>query len=257
MGIFCLVSGRSGTGKTRSLCHFGEDEIFLVNMQGKPLPFRKRFSKVYTPSISKDGKAVDVAETICAALKKMGAVGIKTAVLDDFGYIQTQEFMAKHTHREGTKQFDLYNEIADSIWKVINCITRELPEDTIVYVMMHETTSDYGEVKLRTIGKLLDDKVCIEGLSTISLRCMTDGKRHWFQCQNGGNDTAKSPEGMFDTEIENDLKLVDQTIREYYGFEPVGEHLDLGTEAKQEEAVQEAQKEAEKPAETEIENIDF
>ena len=91
----------------------------------------------------------------------------------------------------------------------------------IVYILMHEATSDYGETKLRTIGKLLDEKVCIEGMVTICLRCMVEGDRHYFRTQSSGVDISKSPEEMFDLEIENDLKAVDTRIREYWGLAPV------------------------------------
>ena len=84
--------------------------------------------------------------------------------------------------------------------------------------MMHEISNDYGEVKVRTIGKLLDEKVCIEGMFTICLHCMTDGTRHYFKTQGGTMDIAKSPEEMFDLEIENDLKSVDSRAREYWGI---------------------------------------
>ena len=83
---------------------------------------------------------------------------------------------------------------------------------------MHEAVSDYGDVKLKTIGKLLDEKVCIEGMVPIALRCLTNGERHYFRTQADGKDISKSPEGMFQLEIDNDLKMVDTTIREYYGL---------------------------------------
>ena len=88
----------------------------------------------------------------------------------------------------------------------------------IVYIIMHEATNDYGDTKLRTIGKLLDDKVCLEGMVTIALRCLTQGTRHYFRTQSDGTDISKSPEEMFPLEMENDLKAVDTAIREYYGL---------------------------------------
>ena len=101
-------------------------------------------------------------------------------------------------------------------------IQAQLPEDVIVYILMHETTSDFGETKLRTIGKLLDEKVCIEGMVTICLRCMVEGDRHFFRTQSSGADISKSPEGLFDLEIENDLKCVDDAIRKYWNLGPSG-----------------------------------
>ena len=205
MGRFILIYGKSGSGKTRSLKNFGESEIFLVNVIGKELPFRNRFKYVST---------TDSVDTIIAGLQRMPC---KTAVIDDAGYLMTSQFMAGHNQpKTGASSFDLYNDIADSIWKLIRAI-KDLPEDVNVYMVLHEETNDYGDTRLRTIGKLLNDKVCIEGMSAIVLRCVTMGTEHFFRTQTDGSDITKSPEGMFDGErIDNDLKAVDERIREFY-----------------------------------------
>lgn len=205
MGRFILIYGKSGSGKSRSLKNFGEDEIFLVNVIGKELPFRNKFKYV---------SVTDSVDTIIAGLQRMPC---KTAVIDDAGYIMTSQFMAGHSQpKKGASSFDLYNDIADNFWNLIKSI-KQLPEDVNVYVTLHEDTNDYGDTKLRTIGKLLNDKVCIEGMSTVVLRCVTIGKEHFFRTQTDGSDITKSPENMFDDErIENDLKAVDIKIREYY-----------------------------------------
>lgn len=208
MGIPVLIYGRSGTGKSRALLNFAEDEIFFVNVIRKKLPFQKKFKYEYQS---------DSVKSIKAGLKKMPT---KTAVIDDAGYLQTNTFMRGHSApKAGSSSFDLYNTIADDFWELIEFIKNELPEDVIVYIIMHELTNDYGLTKLRTIGKLLDEKVCIEGMVTIALRCMCDGTKHYFRTQNDGNDITKSPEGMFELEIENDLKTVDTAIREYWGLD--------------------------------------
>ena len=205
MGRFILIYGKSGSGKTRSLKEFGEDEIFLVNVIGKELPFPGKFKYVST---------TDSVDTIIAGLRKMPC---KIAVIDDAGYLMTSQFMAGHSQpKKGASSFDLYNEIADSIWKLIRAI-KDLPEDVNVYVILHEETNDYGDTRLRTIGKLLNDKVCIEGMSTIVLRCVTMGTEHFFRTRTDGSDITKSPEDMFEGEmIENNLKAVDTRIREFY-----------------------------------------
>ena len=85
--------------------------------------------------------------------------------------------------------------------------------------MMHEDKNDFGEVKPKTIGKMLDEKVCLEGMFTIVLRCMTENGKHIFRTKTNGDDVTKTPLNLFDAEeIDNDLKLVDSTIREYYGM---------------------------------------
>ena len=207
MGECVFVYGKSGSGKSRSLINFGEDEIFLVNTIGKRLPFRSKFK--YEIKTDDFGK-------IANGLRKMPT---KTAVIDDSGYLMTNAFMRGHSApKSGSSTFDLYNDIADSFWSLITVIKNELPDDVIVYMIMHEDTTDYGETKLRTIGKLLSEKVCIEGMSTVVLRCVVRDGKHLFLTQSDGSDISKSPEGMFDREIENDLKAVDTVIREYWGL---------------------------------------
>ena len=210
MGVGVLIYGRSGSGKSRSLKNFSEDEIFLVNVLGKPLPFPGRF---------KYQMKTDSYKTIQSGLAKMPT---KISVIDDAGYLLTNTFMRGHSApKSGSSSFDLYNDIADAFWGLLRFVQDELPEDVIVYLLMHEATSDYGETKLRTIGKLLDEKVCVEGMVSIALRCMVEGDRHYFRTQSSCMDISKSPEGMFDLEIENDLKAVDTRIREYWGLSPL------------------------------------
>lgn len=210
MGEAIIIYGKSGSGKSRSLINFGEDEILFVNTVNKRLPFQKRFKYEY--------KANEVGK-VKNALLKMGEHGIKTAVVDDFGYQQTAKFMQEHTKKQGGSQFDLYNSIADDAYGLIMFVKNELPEDVIVYLIMHEETSDYGETKLKTIGKLLDQKVCVEGMVTICLRAMKEGtNKYYFRTQSDGMDISKSPEGMFDLQIDNDLKAITDRIREYWGL---------------------------------------
>ena len=207
MGECVIIYGKSGTGKSRSLKEFGEDEILFVNTVNKRLPFQKKFKYEY--------KTADV-EKVKNALKKMPT---KTAVIDDFGYQQTAKFMAGHNQRSGGSSFDLYNAIADDAYGLIMYIKEELPDDIIVYLIMHEETSDYGDTKLKTIGKLLDQKVCVEGMVTICLRAMKEGtSKYFFRTQSDGQDISKSPEGLFELQIDNDLKMVTDKIREYWGL---------------------------------------
>lgn len=207
MGIPVLVYGKSGSGKSRSLKNFGEDEILLVNIEGKSLPFRKRF---------KYELKTDNVGTILTQVKKMPC---KVAVIDDAGYLMTHHFMANHKAKKGNASFEMYDTIADTMYQLVKCIKDDIEDDKIVYIMMHEDTDDFGATKLRTIGKLIDSKVCLEGMVTICIRCMSDNGRHFFRTQTSGNDITKTPEEMFPVvEIENDLKMVDTAIREYYGM---------------------------------------
>jgi len=207
MGIPVIIYGKSGAGKSRSLKNFKEDEIYLVNILGKPLPFKGSFKYVTNG---------DNLQAIMAGLSRMTT---KVAVIDDFGYIMTNLFMRSHGSGD---QFKLYNTIADTVWEFINFIQGPaVKPDAIVYLILHEDTNDDGTNKLRTIGKLLDQKVCIEGMATVVLRAVVKGDKHVFQTQSDGNTIAKSPEGMFpDVEIDNDLKAVDDAIRNYWNLTP-------------------------------------
>lgn len=208
MAIPILVYGKSGSGKSRSLKNFKEDEIVLFNVIGKELPFKKTFRyEVFSDSYA---QIKDALKTIPTDI----------AVIDDAGYLQTNAFMRGHSApKGGGSTFDLFNQIGDDFWSLLMFIKREVPPKKRVYIMMHELSNDYGDVKLRTVGKLLDEKVCIEGMVTVCLRCMTDGKRHWFKTQAGSQDIAKSPEEMFPSgEIENDLAAVDAAVRGFYGL---------------------------------------
>lgn len=204
MAEVVLVYGKSGAGKSRSLKNFAEDEIFYVNVTDKRLPFGHDFKFMST---------TDNVDTILEGVKKMPT---KVAVVDDAGYIMTNLFMAGHGKGD---QFKLYNDIADKMWKLILGI-KSMPDskDKIVYLTFHEEKGDQGDSKLLTIGKLLDQKCNIEGLCTIVLHAMVKAGKHVFITNSDGYDIAKSPEGMFEMEIENDLKAVDERIREFYGM---------------------------------------
>lgn len=208
MGIPVIIYGKSGTGKSRSLKNFKEDELFLVNVIGKPLPFKGTF---------KYSIATDDLKTIMAGLSKMADHNVKVAVVDDFGYIMTNLFMRSHGSGD---QFKLYNTIGDNIWTLINFIqSPAVAPDAVVYLIMHEDVAEDGTNKLRTIGKLLDQKVCLEGMCTVVLHATIKGERYVFETQNNGANIAKSPEDMFEgNEIPNDLKAVDDAVRAYWGF---------------------------------------
>lgn len=208
MGIPVMIIGKSGSGKSTSLRNFSEDELYLIKVLGKPLPFKKQFDSTLQ---------TDDYQTVLKALVKSQKRAI---VIDDAGYLITNHFMKNHASTGGGNSvFSLYNEIGDKFWALIEYVITKIPDDKIIYFMMHEEKDDTGEVKPKTIGKLLDEKVCLEGMFTIVLRCMGDNERHYFKTKTTGNDVTKTPMDMFeDEEIDNDLKLVDETIRNYYGI---------------------------------------
>ena len=205
MGIPVLILGKSGSGKSASLRNFDKKELAYINVLNKSLPFRGKFESTLP---------TDNYDLIKKAIYKTPK---NTIVIDDSNYLITNAFMKNHSSSgAGNKVFTFYNELADNFWGLIEFV-KTLPEDKIVYFFMHEDINDLGEVKPKTIGKMLDEKVCIEGLFTIVLRCQTSDGKHSFITKTNGLDVTKTPIDMFnDLKIDNDLKLVDNAIREYY-----------------------------------------
>lgn len=208
MGLPVLIMGKSGSGKSRSMKNCVGKDFGLIRVVNKPLPFKGKIGGV----VSND------YDMIKKCLKSQQWP--KSIIIDDAGYLITGKFMDGHaTTGKGNAVFGLYNQLADDFYRLIKTIQDDLPEDRIVYIVMHEDTNDYGDIKPKTIGKLLDEKVCLEGLFTVVLRSLkTD--RYVFVTQSRDGAVSKSPDDMFESEeIENDLLMVDNTIREYYGIQ--------------------------------------
>ena len=209
MGEPVILYGKSGSGKTCSLRNFMEDEIFLINVADKRMPFRKKFK--YT-TIADDAKSI--IKYIKAMPKQVETV--KAYVIDDYGFSMMNYFMREHSKgRKGSQVYDMYNEIGDSVFDLIECIKHDIPNDIIVYIIMHEDLADDGNYKLRTVGRLCDEKVGLEGRVTICVRCINHGGEHKFLTNNDSG-IGKSPMDMLPQEMDNDLKQVDVMIREYY-----------------------------------------
>ena len=203
MSIGIFVLGNSGTGKTTSLRNFKSDEILYINVAKKPLPFRAKFSETV-----EGDSYVQIAKAINATHKKV-------VVIDDCQYLMANEFM----RRSSEKGYDKFTEIAKNFWTLVNSANNDLAKDVIIYFLAHTDISDSGQEKMKTIGKMLDEKICVEGMVSIVLKTAVKDGHYTFTTQNSGHDTVKSPLGMFDSyEIDNDLKAVDTTIREYWGL---------------------------------------
>ena len=207
MGIPVLIIGKSGTGKSRSMKNCVGKDFGLLQVLKKPLPFKGKFGG----SVTRDYNVINRA-----VVSKQWP---KSIVIDDAGYLITAQFMDGHNSTgKGNAVFTLYNDMADNFYRMIQNIADNAPDDRIVYIIMHEDTNDFGDIKPKTIGKLLDEKVCIEGLCTIVLRSIhTDD--YYFVTQARDGAVSKSPDDMFDSvEIPNDLLTVDNAIRDYYGI---------------------------------------
>ena len=205
MAIPVLIIGKSGSGKSTSLRNCTNNPDWnMVNVLNKPLPFKGKIPSIVT----------DEYNTV---MKSLAGSKAKSIVVDDAGYLITNYFMKNHSSKgAGNAIFSMYNTLADNFWNLIEFI-KKLPEDKIVYIIMHEDINEFGDIKPKTIGKMLDEKICLEGMFTIVLRCVQENGKHLFITQADGGAVSKSPIGMFETlEIDNDLALVDKTIREYY-----------------------------------------
>lgn len=201
MGIPVLILGESGSGKSTSLRNFNENELIVFNVANKLLPFRKKLEIIKNADYSVIGKTLARKEK-------------KVYVVDDSQYLLAFEMFdrAKETG------YNKFTDIAVRFRNMLDYVIKQLPDDTIVYFLHHTEITDTGKIKAKTIGKMLDNQLTIEGLFSIVLICETDGKTHKFITQSDGFTTAKSPMDMLPPEMDNDLKVVDTAIREYYEF---------------------------------------
>lgn len=199
-----MILGESGSGKSASLRNFKKEDVGILNVASKPLPFRNT------------NGLVTVNKATYSMIK--GAVTSPNRlsyVIDDAQYLMAFESFDKANITGYTK----FTEMAKNYEEMLRTIQEDTSHDTIVYVMQHIETDENGKVKAKTLGKMLDQQLTIEGLFSIVLLAKADERRHYFVTQSDGTNPCKSPMGMFDdVEIDNDLKMVDDTIREYYGL---------------------------------------
>ena len=224
MSIATLILGESGTGKTASLRNFDPSKTLLIQPVRKPLPFR---SAGWRECVKKgDGGNIFVNDDPAYIVAAMERSQADVIVVDDFQYVLANMFMAKRNERG----FDKFTALAGAGFDICSKAS-ELGMNKRVYILAHTQESDTGVVRIKTLGKLLDEKIVLEGLFTTVLRTHVEQGRYLFSTQNNGSDTVKSPLGMFSEPfIENDLALVDQTICEYYGIgnEPDPDSPDTG-----------------------------
>lgn len=210
MGIPVLILGESGSGKSTSLRNFKKGDVGVINVAGKPLPFK---TDIVPYNVSKKAKEknTDRYTLIKSVIKKSS---VNAFVIDDSQYLMAFDSFDKAKETGYGK----FTDMAVSFEKLIEFCINEIEDDKTVYFLHHCETTDTGKQKAKTIGKMLDSQLTIEGLFAIVLFCVTDGQTHKFITQSDGTTTAKSPMEMFETEIDNDLKFVDGRIREYYNL---------------------------------------
>lgn len=202
MAIKVLILGDSGTGKSASLRNFKPEDILVINSAGKPLPFKNHL-ECFKPRFEK------LTQDVLDAMDKTDK---KVIVVDDAQYIMSFQYMRRI--KEGG--WDKWNDIQGDFFNIIKACDY-MPDDVVVYFLSHIQRDDEGHEKIKTMGKMLDEKITIEGLFTTVLKTAVKDGQYFFLTQNSGMDTVKSPIGMFDSyAIDNDLKYVDDKIRNYY-----------------------------------------
>ena len=215
MGTATLILGESGTGKSASLRNFNPDDVLLIQVVKKPLPFKSSNWQQFTNE-NKQGSLISTDEwgMILKVINHSIAWGKKIIIIDDFQYVMSNEFM----RRSEEKSFDKFTEIGRHTWEIIRA-AQNAPDDLRIYFLCHTEETATGKVKMKTIGKMLDEKITVEGMFSIVLRTLSRDGQYLFSTINNGMDTVKSPMGMFNAnEVENDLALVDSIICDYYGL---------------------------------------
>lgn len=214
MALPVLVIGRSGSGKTYSLKNFKNGEVGVISVEKGRLPFKSDIKTVLLPEDPTNGEAKSASQ-VCEA-RYNWIIGIikgakaKSIVIDDSQYLLSGEWF----DRSYEKGYDKFVEMAKKFRDLIHFINKLEDDEKIVYFLHHSELDAEGREKVKTVGRMLDEKLVIEGCFDIVLYCLD----HKFFTQSNGQSTAKSPEDMFELEIPNDLKLVDETIRKYYNL---------------------------------------
>ncbi len=214
MAIPVMILGESGSGKTRSLKNLNPKETILIQPIKKPLPFRAKGWDKFDMT-TKTGSVLrtddyGLIKGICLNAHKKG---VKQVIIDDAQYIMLNESLRRSDETGFRKFTDMAKGYVDLITTIANC-----ESDLVVYFMTHTQTSEDGKIIAKTVGKMIDQQVCLEGLFSIVLRCMVSDGNHFFTTKTSGMDCVKTPEDMFESDqIENDLLNTTNAINEYYG----------------------------------------
>jgi hypothetical protein len=212
MALPVLVFGRSGSGKTFSIKNFAPDEVGVISVEKGRLPFRSEIKTIRVPSFHDSTDINSYAQLNSAKyawiVNVIRSAKAKSIVIDDSQYLLVNELF----DRAAEKGYDKYVQMAANFRNLIHSINELEDDEKIVYFLHHSEADGEGREKVKTIGKMLDEKLTVEGCFDIVLYCQD----HKFYTQSNGISTAKTPEGMFEAEIPNDLKAVDIAIRDYY-----------------------------------------
>jgi hypothetical protein len=196
-----LIIGESGTGKSSSIRNLPRDKTGIINVTGKRLPFKDSFNVRHE----------DNCEKICELLTTCKS---EIIVIDDMQYILARQYMA----RAKELGYQKFTDMALGYYNIITSLEK-MPDSKRVYFLSHIEETSTGKEKIKTIGKLLDEKITVEGLFVMVLKTVVRDGEYFFSTHNSGYDTVKTPLGMFEEDlIPNDLKSLDDRVREYYSI---------------------------------------
>ena len=212
-----LIIGESGSGKSSSIRNLNHEETVIINVLDKPLPF-KGYKKKYISKSTEERKAnifsTDKSSTIINAIQTVNKDRneIKNIVIDDFQYVMANAFLTRALERG----YDKFTEIGQNAWQIIRSL-QSCRDDLRCFVISHSDVDQFGKSRCKTIGKMLDDKICLEGMFTIVFHSLSQDGKYKFLTQNDGVHVAKSPMGMFELKyIDNDLNEINKKIDEYF-----------------------------------------
>jgi adenylate kinase family enzyme len=211
-----LIMGESGTGKSTSLRNLDHEKTFIINVIGKPLPFKgakSKYIKLSPDGLTGNYYASDDPMSLQRVIKliNLKRLDIENLIIDDFGYTITNSFMRKAI----LKGYDKYNDIGKETFDILESVV-SLRDDLFCAIMMHTEIDNHGRHKPKTVGKMIDQYICIEGKFTNVLHALTSEGKYQFLTNNDGRHMAKTPLEMFDSLlIDNDLQYVRQKISEF------------------------------------------
>ena len=210
MSIATLVLGPSGTGKSTSMRNLDPAHTLLIQCINKPLPFRSNDWKPCTKE-NPQGSVIRTSNTD-TIMRAMRGSKKDVIVIDDYQATMVNEMMA----RSAEKGYDKFTDIAKSAWQLFE-LAGQLAEHRRVYILAHTQSDDHGQIRMKTVGRMVDEKIVPEGYFTIVLRTEIINGQYLFSTQSNGQDCCKSPIGMFDDRhIPNDLAAVDAAFFSYY-----------------------------------------
>lgn len=208
IGNLVMVLGRSGSGKSASLRNFAPDEVAIFSVAGKRLPFKSDLPVMLNAGYQNVIDALQKGKRRCY-------------VIDDAGYLMQFANFAR-AHESG------YGKFTDFAVDFANLLqwAKNTDADTNVFFLMHPDTDEMGRERPKTIGRMLDEKLCVEGMFPIVIDCeaRVDERgepHHVFVTANDGRNLAKAPMGMLPAVMDNDLKAVDDAIRDFWGMAPI------------------------------------